>query len=368
MKKICFTVTTDLNYDQRMQRICGSMAKKGYVVQLVGRVLPVSLPLQPQPYAQQRLRCWFNKGKLFYAEYMLRLFFYLLRQRSDAYCAIDLDTALPVFFIALLKRKPFVYDAHEYFPEVVEVTHRKTIKAIWAAVEGFIIRRTDHAYTVTASIAGVFKQKYGASFEVIRNMPPLLPYQEPAKEPATILYQGVVNEGRGLEPLLRAMAGVEAKLVICGHGDIFEELVQLAHTLGVAHKVEFRGKVLPADLLEITRTATIGVMLLENKGLSYYYSLANKFFDYIHAATPQLVINFPEYQRLNQEYGVALESSLEVQELQDKLNLLLTDKALYQRLQQNCRAAREELNWQQEEQKLWRFYKQLWKTREKQII
>ncbi|TXK22571.1 glycosyltransferase family 4 protein, partial [Pontibacter qinzhouensis] len=238
MKKICFTVTTDLTYDQRMQRICGSMAKKGYEIELVGRVLPVSLPLQQQPYAQHRLRCWFNKGKLFYAEYMLRLFFYLLLRRYDAYCAIDLDTVLPVYAVAELKKKPFVYDAHEYFPEVIEVADRKHIKATWTTVEAFILKRTRFAYTVTASIAQVFKEKYNSNCEVIRNMPPLLPYQEPAKEPATILYQGVVNEGRGLEPLLHAMAGVEARLIICGHGDIFDELVQLASTLGVAHKVE----------------------------------------------------------------------------------------------------------------------------------
>ncbi len=346
-----------------MQRICGSMVKRGYAVELVGRVLPVSLPLQPQAYGQHRLKCWFNKGKLFYVEFMLRLFFYLLKQRFDAYCAIDLDTALPVYFISKLKRKPFIYDAHEYFPEVIEVADRKKVKAAWTAIEGYIIRRTRFAYTVTASIADVFRQKYGTHFEVIRNMPPLLPYTEPSKEPATILYQGVVNEGRGLEQLLEAMVEVDAKLIICGHGDIFDELVQLANSLGVAHKVEFRGKVLPADLLLITRRASIGVMLLENKGLSYYFSLANKFFDYIHAVTPQLVINFPEYQRLNAKYGVALESSLAVNEIREKLQRLLSDQVLYEQLQQNCREARLELNWQEEEQKLWRFYEQIWTSR-----
>ena len=361
MKRLIFTVTTDLSHDQRMQRICRSLAQRGYDVLLVGRVLPDSLPLQPQPYRQHRLKCSNNKGKLFYLEYMLRLYLYLLRKRFDAYCAIDLDTALPVYFISRQKQKPFIYDAHEYFPEVVEVADRKLVKAIWTAVEGFIIRRTTHAYTVTATIAAVFKKKYHTDFEVIRNMPLLLPYKEPAKVPRTILYQGAVNAGRGLEPLLEAMVGIDAKLIICGDGDIFGQLVKMAQELGVAHKVEFKGKVLPQELLDITRTASIGIMLLENKGLSYYYSLANKFFDYIHACVPQLVVDFPEYKQLNDRYKVALVSSLDVKELQEKLNLLLSDKALYQELEQNCRIAREELNWQQEEQKLWRFYDSLWK-------
>ncbi|WP_205702941.1 glycosyltransferase [Botryobacter ruber] len=361
MKRLVFTVTTDLSHDQRMQRICRSLALRGYDVLLVGRVLPDSLPLQHQPYRQHRLKCFYNKGKLFYLEYMLRLYFYLLRKRFDAYCAIDLDTALPVYFISRQKQKPFIYDAHEYFPEVVEVADRKLVKAVWTAVEGFIVRRTTHAYTVTATIAAVFQEKYQTKFEVIRNMPPLLPYKTPVKEPRTILYQGAVNAGRGLEPLLEAMAGMDAKLVICGDGDIFGQLLNMAQALGISHKVEFKGKVLPQDLLEITRKATIGIMLLENKGLSYYYSLANKFFDYIHACVPQLVVGFPEYKQLNDQYHVALVSSLEVKELQEKINLLLADKALYQELEQNCRLAREELNWQQEEQKLWCFYDNLWK-------
>ena len=78
MKKIVFAVTTDLNYDQRMQRICGSLALNGYQVLLVGREWNVSKPLIAQSYQQHRLKCIFQKGKFFYLEYNLRLFFYLL--------------------------------------------------------------------------------------------------------------------------------------------------------------------------------------------------------------------------------------------------------------------------------------------------
>jgi hypothetical protein len=65
VNKIIFTVTNDLNYDQRMQRICGTLADAGYDVLLVGRKLKTSLPLTKKNYRQQLLKCWFNKGKLF---------------------------------------------------------------------------------------------------------------------------------------------------------------------------------------------------------------------------------------------------------------------------------------------------------------
>ena len=47
-KRIIFTVTNDLRYDQRMQRICTTLSAEGYEVALIGRQLTSSIPLQPQ--------------------------------------------------------------------------------------------------------------------------------------------------------------------------------------------------------------------------------------------------------------------------------------------------------------------------------
>jgi hypothetical protein len=111
-KKIVFTVTTDLTYDQRMIRICTSLANAGYDVMLVGRKMKASLPLTVQPFKQKRLFCFFEKGKLFYAEYNIRLFFYLLFKQMDCISAIDLDSILPCYFISRIKKITRVYDAH----------------------------------------------------------------------------------------------------------------------------------------------------------------------------------------------------------------------------------------------------------------
>src|SRR5450432_542599 len=100
---IYFTVTNDLTYDQRMIRICTSLANAGYKIMLTGRKMKGSIPLIEQPFQQKRIRCLFERGKLFYAEYNLRLFFYLLFKKADCICAIDLDTILPCYFISKLK-------------------------------------------------------------------------------------------------------------------------------------------------------------------------------------------------------------------------------------------------------------------------
>ncbi|HSI91167.1 MAG TPA: glycosyltransferase [Adhaeribacter sp.] len=365
MKKIWFAVTTDLNYDQRMQRICTSLANNGYEVTLVGRMWQVSKPLQQQVFKQHRLRCIFQKGKLFYAEYNIRLFFYLLFKKADAFGAADLDAALPVWFKCRLSGKPFIFDAHEYFPEVPEVVARPTVRRFWQQVERFIVPRSDLRYTVTASLARIFEENLGKPFGVIRNISVLKPYVPAEKKQRYILYQGAVNQGRGLEMLLEVMPGTEAELWICGKGEMLESLQQRTRELRLEHKVKFLGYVLPADLEKITREAYLGFNLLENAGLSYYYSLSNKFFDYLHAGIPQVVIDFPEYNTLLQQYEVGLAIPLEKAALKNALQELLTNEERYAELVENCLKAREIWNWQQEEKKLIALYETLWKTPQK---
>jgi glycosyltransferase involved in cell wall biosynthesis len=367
MRPLLFAVTTDLNYDQRMQRICGSLARHGYQVLLVGREWPQSQSLTPQPYQQHRLRCLFKKGKLFYLEYNLKLFLFLLSRKATVWCAIDLDTAIPVWMRAKLSGQPFVYDAHELFSEVPEVVSRPAIQGLWRLVERFIVPRAAMAYTVGPALAEWFEQRYNRPFAVVRNVSCLTanglpPTPTAAPSDGYILYQGVLNAGRGLEALLDAMPQVKARLVICGEGDLSAELRARAEQLGLlaSGQVEFRGYVLPAELRAITQQASLGVMLLENRGLSYYYSLANKFFDYLHAGIPQLVVDFPEYRRLNDLYDVAEVVALTSDSLAAAINHLLRDNpARYQQLAHNCRRARLELNWQREEQTLLALYASL---------
>ncbi|MEO9070515.1 MAG: glycosyltransferase [Ginsengibacter sp.] len=357
--RIIFTVTNDLNYDQRMIRICNTLSERGYVIKIVGTEFNHSAQLEKKNYQQKRLRVFFKKGFGFYFEYNLRLFCYLLFQKTDLLCCIDLDTMLPVYFTSFFKRKKRVYDAHEYFSQQKEIITRPKIYRVWHFIERTFVPKFMNGYTVSDGIAKELFENYGVKYEVIRNVPLLTSLPGNHSKEKIILYQGSVNEGRGFEFLIPAMKNVNETLLIYGDGNFLDKAKELVQENKLQSKILFKGKFLPGELDQITQQAYIGMNLVEPLGQNQFLSLANKFFDYIQNAIPQLTMDFPEYKKINDEYEVALlMSNLSVVEIEKSLKTLLEDENLYNRLMENCLKAREVYNWQNEEKKLIDFYKQ----------
>jgi glycosyltransferase involved in cell wall biosynthesis len=343
-----------------MQRICHSLANAGFGVTLVGRKLSSSKPLQKTSYQQHRLRCFFNKGFAFYAEYNLRLFFFLLTKKMNGICAIDLDTILPCLIVSKLKRVPRIYDAHEYFTELKEVRTRPLVKKFWSWVERIAVPGFDLGYTVSEGLAVAFRQKWGRHYKAIRNLPVLQPIEPIAKRQEYLVYQGAVNEGRGFEYLIPAMKNVPYKLIVCGDGNFMEKLKLLIATNGVQDRVELRGMMLPADLRAVAATASLGIGLAEKEGINQYHALPNKFLEYMHAGLPQVAMNFPEYRKINEVHRVAvLLDSLDLEEIANTINATMEDEILLNQLHRNAMTARELFCWQYEEKELLKFYQQI---------
>ena len=356
---IHFIVTNELSYDQRMIRICTSLANNGYEVCLVGRQKKGAPPLKSQLFQQKRLPCWFKKGFLFYLEFNIRVFIYLLFCRTDIMGAIDLDSILPVWMASTIRKKKRVYDAHELFCEMQEISSRPHIYKVWKFIERITVPKFPMGYTVNKPIADAFHQMYGVDYAVIRNLPVL---KEQVTTTAAIspylIYQGAVNEGRSFEALIPAMKMVPFPLWICGDGNFMDKAKELVRIHGLEDKVLFKGMIEPDELRLITQQAYAGITLFSPEGKSNYYSLANRFFDYIQAGIPQLCVNYPVYAELNNLVLVSvLIDEIDPASLASKLNTLINDNALYNTLKKNCLNARQLWNWQEEEKILLDYYK-----------
>ena len=355
------SVINDLYTDPRVDKTCLTLVNMGFEVILIGCRHRHSPALLPRAYQTRRLRLLFKRGPLFFAEFNIKLFFYLLFKRCDILTANDLDTLLPNFLISRFRRKKLVYDSHEYYCNLISVIHRPFVRKVWLSIEKFCFPKLKHVTTVCDSIAQAYQKEYGVEVKVVRNIPPKAnpPITEnratlalPEDKMIVILQGNNISEDRGAEELIEAMPYVkDAFLLIVGDGAALPALKIRVKELGIAERVVFTGRV-QADLLyNYTYLADIGVSFEKGNSLSYYYSLPNKIFEYMKANTPFISSNLPERVAIVEKYntGIIIDD-LAPQIIANAINEMTENKALYQQFKANCPLAAQELNWENEEQ------------------
>jgi glycosyltransferase involved in cell wall biosynthesis len=301
----------------------------------------------------------------------LRLFFFLLVQRADVLVANDLDTLLANFVAKKFKPSTkLVYDSHEYFTEVPELTKRPRVQRFWLGIEKFIFPKLKTIYTVNQSIAQLYEETYKKNIQVIRNISPTwkphayLSKAElgiPENKFVLILQGAGINVDRGAEEAVEAMRHLKnCVLLIVGDGDVMEELKKNVSDYDLKDSVLFFGKRPYDEMMQITHNADLGLTLDKATNLNYKFSLPNKVFDYIHAGTPILSTRLVEIERVIERNKVGiLIDELTVDSLVGAIQSLQTNKGLLDELKANCQKAAEVENWDEEKKILKEIYSNL---------
>jgi len=366
-KKIILSVTNDLVTDQRLNKVACSLQNAGYSVLLIGRKLKNSPDSDILKFKSIRFSLIFNNGPLFYLEFNLYLFIYLISSNFDILVSNDLDTLPANFLAAKLRSREIVYDSHEYFTEVPELVDRPGVKAIWEKLEYWILPSIKKSYTVCESIADIYNNKYGINMQVVRNVPLCnktvdIQAEIPnIKGKKIIIYQGALNIGRGIELVIRAMKHVDnAIFIIIGDGDIKNELIELVEKESLSAKVVFLGRILIHNLPSYTALADIGISLEENLGLNYYYALPNKLFDYINSGIPILASDLPEIKKIveSNEIGIIIDDRAP-ENVAEKIKFMLSNTTARNKWKNNLSKIKDHYCWEKEEKILLDIYKSI---------
>lgn len=365
--KVIVSVTNDLYTDQRVDKVCNFLVAQGYDVLLVGRKRKNSLPLPERNYKMHRIHLLFDKGALFYAEFNLRLFFFLLVRKSRILVSNDLDTLLANYSAKIFKPKTqLVYDSHEYFTEVPELQGRFA-KKVWEKIEGFIFPKLKHIITVNESIAEMYRKKYNKEIAVVRNVSPLWRADNlleraalglPENKHIIIIQGSGINIDRGGEEAVEAMKFIDdAVLIIVGDGDVVPQLKEYVSSNHLTEKVLFFGKQPYLRMMNYTFHASIGLTLDKDTNINYRFSLPNKLFDYIHTETVVICTPLEEVKRIVEKHEVGKVLEIFTPETLAKIiNYLLQNQEELVRLQNNCLQAKEVLNWENEQRVLTTIY------------
>ncbi len=362
-KKVFVAVTNDVSTDNRIHKVCDYLLNKNFNVLVYGRVLPNTIKVT-RPYKIIRKKHFFNHNFWFYAEYNFRLFFFLLFKKYDYILANDLDTLPACFFVSRLKNIDLVYDSHELFSEGPELQGRKFVQNFWRKLEDYFLPRIKKSYTVSKSISNFYNLKYQNNMGVVRNIPLKDNdfIEEEIKFPTkrkTILYQGVLNPGRGLKPMIRSLKFINnVDLIIIGYGKVEQELKDFVSKEKMNERVYFLGRISREKLANYTKKATLGIVLEEPLGKSFEYSLPNKLFDYIHAELPIVAGNLPEISKVITEFkvGITIED-YSPENIAKNVNSVLNDPVLLSQIKENQKKAKEILCWENESKKLEEYFK-----------
>ncbi len=363
------SVINDLSTDQRVDKVSRSLVRLGYRVLLVGRRKKNSLELQPRSYETKRMLLLFERGPIFYLEYQFRLFILLMSYKPKVLVSNDLDTLLPNYLVSRLKKASLVYDSHEYFTEVPELSNHPIKKRIWKTLERAIFPRLNHIFTVNDSIARLYKDEYGKEVQVLRNVPERRDFEGkadraslglPEQTPLVILQGAGINIQRGAEEAVEAMKYVDhALLLIVGDGDVIPFLKEKAISDGLENKVRFIPRQSFEKLFQYTCCADLGLTLDKDTNLNYRFSLPNKLFDYIQARVPVLASDLPEIRNIVEKFQIGrIAKNHDPLHLAEVMKAMLVDKNQQQKWKENLNIAATDLCWEQEEKVLSDVYRQ----------
>ena len=363
-KRVIISVISDLVTDQRVHKVSQTLHEAGYDVLLIGARRQTSLNLSPRTYPARRIRMLFQKKIFFYAEFNLRLFFRLLFTRGDIFLGNDLDVMTAVWFAGFLRRKPVVYDTHEYYLGMPELNGRPLIKKVWQRIEAFIFPRLRYIYTICDSFSELYYKDYGKTLGVVRNVPyrkaselntPLPPELEARlpKDKFFLLFQGAgINPERGVEELVMAMLHLDPTrfhLVIIGGGDIFARIEQLVADNRLTDRITLIPKIPFEQLRSVTRRAHLGLSLDKPNNINHIYGLPNKIFDYLHSGVPVLVSRLVELEKIVDTYDVGdFIDNHEPAHIAARINAISNDPARLEQWKKNTEKVRDELNWERE--------------------
>lgn len=364
VKRAIICSTSNFATDYRIHKLRETLVSMGYEVELLGRRHPKEERVESEGVRYMRLLTWHSA--IFYAEFNVRLMWRLLwGKRVDLVVSIDLDTLLGCQMAARMRGERLLWDSHELFPEVPEIANKPRVKKVWWWVQDVCMRRLrkgDVTMTVCKTIADILGERYGREFLVVRNVPMgTRKVCEKKREGAfTLLYQGAVNVGRGIEETIGALGMLEGvRLVIVGGGDVMDEVKALVKEKGVEDRVDIVGRVPFTALPEYMADADMGLALFKDMSLNYRYALPNRVFDFIHARLPILGSKLPEIERIveGEDVGVCIET-LTAESIAEAVRRVISEPELLKKWKENMGRVAEVYTWERDSEKFIKALKQ----------
>ncbi len=310
-----------------------------------------------------RIKSFFNIKWIDFIFYNILSIMFLLKIKPN-YINYHSITVINLSIIGKLFKSVNIYDAHELETERVNVHGMK--KLIFKLIERFFIMFIDKILVVNESIMNEYKKKYpnktltfvlntfdkNINNSTTNNLSLRDEFNIPNNK-TIYIYQGLINQGRGIEIILETFKKMPSKyIVFMGFGPLQKKVMEFSRHY---ENIIFKKAVKQDQILSITRSADIGISLIENTCKSYYLSLPNKIFEYLSSDIPIIVSDFPEMSAVINKYNCGWKVIPSVEKLKFLLNSI--NKKDIKLKSKNITKAIDAYSWENESLKLDMLYK-----------
>ena len=283
----------------------------------------------------------------------------IISHNPDIIHANDLNALIPAYKAAKKLKCKLIYDSHEIFVENFFSQKKRIYAAYLKAKERHIVRRIDKMVCVSHAAADYFEKIYKIDKPMVVTNCSLKSDQFISKnknEGFEALNHGQFYLGRGYDIMVEAIPYLkdypEIKLAIRGYGYLEKQLRKRAEELG-GDNFKFYPPVHVKDLISAASFSRVGVAITEAICLNFKLSVSNKIFEYASAGLPVIMSDIPEHRYLNDKYNFGIVLKEDTPEaFAEAMVKLYTDKELYNAYSKNAIRLSEEVNWENEFQRL----------------
>jgi len=234
---------------------------------------------------------------------------------------------LPIgFIVKLFKKCKLVYDAHEL--ESNKNGQTKFLSWGTLLIEKVCWRSVDILVSVSPSILDWYDENLGKKKSVLVLNSPEFDYKKdnssshvsqkkyfherfniPSKK-LVFIYLGILSKGRGIELILDAFSNdsIDSHVVFMGFGDLSDSIKKKAKH---RNNIHLHPPVKHDLVVELAKTADVGLCFIEKVSLSDYYCLPNKLFEYAFSGIPVLASSFPDLKNYIERYALGACSKVE---------------------------------------------------------
>jgi len=285
---------------------------------------------------------------------------------------VELNSATPIdvvisrdlrfldFYLSRSRRLPAVYEAHNFYadvegkwpdPELVE-GHKLRQEQKLAEVERGVVGNVHSLIFLSRAMKKAFEDHY-------RKMAPSVVAHSglhaqpldrlPSPESRTVCYVGKLHPHKGLRLLLQAVAKMpgDVSLLVVGGDAYLEENREMARSLGIDRRCRFSGFVPNHRIPELLADCSVGAVPLMDCFYNRYLTSPMKVFDYIAAGLPLVAPDFPLFEEiLTHEENALFFAPNSADDLARCLSVLLEDRGLYKKLQENQLKLCSKYTWQ----------------------